>query len=123
MSLSDVTGKCRVALDASKEKAFRVCFPDKIATFKKLDNNLWGLDPNDKNSYEDYPADNKRVKFKLDDKRSNKNNLKTSFLQKACNFYHLQSKLWEIIQHIHLRLKRRRLNQLEEHVKQLEHPV
>ena len=57
LSLSDVADECRVTLDTSKEKAFRVYFPCKIVKFKQLSNLFCGLMPSDESSYEEHPID------------------------------------------------------------------
>jgi hypothetical protein len=38
-------------MDTSKDKAFFVHLPDKIVVFKQMENNLYGMDPMDPNSF------------------------------------------------------------------------
>ena len=51
IALSDVTSRLKVTMDSSKEKAFLVHRPDKIVRFKQLENNFYGMDPVDPESY------------------------------------------------------------------------
>ena len=51
ITLSDMTAKFKVTMDSSKDKVFFVHLPDKIVVFKQMDNNLYGMDPMDPNSF------------------------------------------------------------------------
>ena len=51
IALSDMAAKYKVTMDTSKDKAFFVHLPDKIVVFKQMENNLYGMDPMDPNSF------------------------------------------------------------------------
>ena len=46
-----MTDKYRVTMDSAVEKALFVHMPEKIVVFKQLENNLYGMDPEDPTSY------------------------------------------------------------------------
>ena len=51
IDISDMTDKFRVTMDSNIGKALFVHFPDKIIKFKQLNNNLYGMNPADSESY------------------------------------------------------------------------
>ena len=51
IAMKDMTDKYRVTMDSAVEKALFVHMPEKIVVFKQLENNLYGMDPEDPTSY------------------------------------------------------------------------
>ena len=51
ISLADMASRFRVTMDTEKDKAFLVHLPDKIVRFKQLNNNLYGMDPTNPESF------------------------------------------------------------------------
>ena len=49
--MKDMTSKYKVTMDSAVEKALFVHMKNKIAVFKQLENNLYGMDPRDPASY------------------------------------------------------------------------
>ena len=51
IAMKDMTDRFRVTMDSAVEKALFVHLPDKIVIFKQLKNNLYGMHPNDPESF------------------------------------------------------------------------
>ena len=51
IAMKDMTSKYRVTMDSAIEKALFVHMKNKIVVFKQLENNLYGMDPRDPESY------------------------------------------------------------------------
>ena len=51
IAMKDMTDRYRVTMDSAVEKALFVHLPDKVVIFKQLKNNLYGMNPNDPESF------------------------------------------------------------------------
>ena len=64
IAMKDMTGRYRVTMDSSVEKAMFVHMPDKVVIFKQLRSNIYGMGPEDPKSFISKDKyDDKKVQF------------------------------------------------------------